>query len=130
MRVIVFSGYGASLGMICSLCLLSASAIRQYGEIVFCIIVICKDTDVFIFIIVVELFLLFLSFVKNFGKSTAGGGSTLTQQVVKNVTKDDDTTGIDGVIRKLKEWVKAYQIEEVMEKDEILADNLLPDSVQ
>ena len=37
-RVIVFSGYGASLGMICSLCLLSASAIRQYGEIVFCVI--------------------------------------------------------------------------------------------
>lgn len=61
-----------------------------------------------------------LSFVTNFGKSTAGGGSTITQQVVKNVTKDDDATGIEGVIRKLKEWVKAYQIEEVMSKDEIL----------
>lgn len=61
-----------------------------------------------------------LSFVKNWGKSTAGGGSTLTQQVVKNVTKDDDTTGLAGVIRKLKEWVKAYQIEDVMSKDQIL----------
>ena len=38
LRAVVFSGYGASLGMICSLCLLSASTIRQYGEIVFCII--------------------------------------------------------------------------------------------
>ena len=37
-RVIVFCGYGASLGMICSLCLLSDYAIRQYGELVFCII--------------------------------------------------------------------------------------------
>ena len=61
-----------------------------------------------------------LSFVTNGGKSTAGGGSTITQQVVKNVTKDDDATGIEGVIRKLKEWVKAYQIEEVMSKDQIL----------
>ena len=61
-----------------------------------------------------------LSFVTNFGKSTAGGGSTITQQVVKNVTKDDDATGVAGVVRKLKEWVKAYQIEEVMSKDQIL----------
>lgn len=61
-----------------------------------------------------------LSFVTNGGKSTAGGGSTITQQVVKNVTKDDESTGIEGVVRKLKEWVKAYQIEEVMSKDQIL----------
>ena len=61
-----------------------------------------------------------LSFVTNFGKSTAGGGSTITQQVVKNVTQDKDTRGVDGVVRKLKEWVKAYQIEEVLSKDQIL----------
>jgi len=61
-----------------------------------------------------------LSFVTNGGKSTAGGGSTITQQVVKNVTKDDEATGIEGVIRKLKEWVKAYQIEDVMSKEQIL----------
>ena len=61
-----------------------------------------------------------LSFVTNGGKSTAGGGSTITQQVVKNVTKDDDTRGIAGVMRKVKEWVKAYQIEQVMSKDQIL----------
>ena len=61
-----------------------------------------------------------LSFVTNGGKSTAGGGSTITQQVVKNVTKDDDSRGMAGVVRKLKEWVKAYQIEDVMSKDQIL----------
>ena len=58
-----------------------------------------------------------LSFVTNFGKSTAGGGSTITQQVVKNVTQDKEDSGIEGVVRKLKEWVKAYQIEDVMSKD-------------
>ena len=42
-----------------------------------------------------------LSFVTNFGKSTEGGGSTITQQVVKNVTKDKESTGIGGVVRKL-----------------------------
>jgi len=61
-----------------------------------------------------------LSFVTNGGKSTAGGGSTITQQVVKNVTKDDEARGIAGVMRKVKEWVKAYQIEQVMSKDQIL----------
>ena len=61
-----------------------------------------------------------ISFVINGGKSTAGGGSTITQQVVKNVTQDKDTRGIKGVLRKVKEWVKAYQIEEVLSKDQIL----------
>ncbi|MBQ2836452.1 MAG: transglycosylase domain-containing protein [Clostridia bacterium] len=61
-----------------------------------------------------------LSFVTNGGKSTAGGGSTITQQLVKNVTQDKASKGIEGVIRKLKEWVKAYQVEEVMSKDQIL----------
>ena len=61
-----------------------------------------------------------LSFITNLGKSTAGGGSTITQQVVKNVTQDKEDSGLEGVVRKLKEWVKAYQIEEVMSKDQIL----------
>ena len=61
-----------------------------------------------------------LSFVTHAGKSTAGGGSTITQQLVKNITKDDDTRGMAGVIRKVKEWAKAYQVEKVMSKDQIL----------
>ena len=61
-----------------------------------------------------------LSFVTHGGESTAGGGSTITQQLVKNVTKDKESKGIDGVLRKIKEWVKAYQVEEVMSKQQIL----------
>ena len=61
-----------------------------------------------------------LSFVTHGGKSTAGGGSTITQQLVKNVTKEDDSKGIAGVVRKVKEWSKACQVEKVMSKDQIL----------
>ena len=61
-----------------------------------------------------------LSFVTNGGKSTAGGGSTITQQLVKNITQEKETTGLGGITRKLKEWVRAYQIEEELSKDQIL----------
>ena len=61
-----------------------------------------------------------LSFITHGGTSTAGGGSTITQQVVKNVTKDDDSSGIKGALRKVKEWVKAYQLEDALSKDQIL----------
>ena len=61
-----------------------------------------------------------LSFITHGGESTAGGGSTITQQLVKNITQDKESTGIEGVMRKVKEWVKAYQIEKVMSKDQIL----------
>ena len=61
-----------------------------------------------------------LSFVTHGGKSTAGGGSTITQQVVKNVTQEKASSGAAGVIRKLKEWSIAYQIEKAMSKDQII----------
>lgn len=61
-----------------------------------------------------------VSFVTHGGKSTTGGGSTITQQVVKNVTQEKASSGIAGAIRKLKEWAKAYQIENVMSKDQII----------
>ena len=61
-----------------------------------------------------------LSFVTNGGKSTAGGGSTITQQLVKNITKEDDRSGVAGVMRKVKEWFRAYQVEEELSKDQIL----------
>ena len=61
-----------------------------------------------------------LSFVTHGGKSTAGGGSTITQQVVKNVTQEKASSGVAGVMRKLKEWSKAYQIEKIMSKDQII----------
>ena len=61
-----------------------------------------------------------ISFVTHGGKSTAGGGSTITQQVVKNVTQEKASSGVAGVMRKLKEWSKAYQIEKIMSKDQII----------
>lgn len=61
-----------------------------------------------------------LSFVTNGGKSTAGGGSTITQQLVKNITQEKQSTGINGITRKLKEWYRAYQIEDILTKEQIL----------
>ena len=54
------------------------------------------------------------------GGSSSFGGSTITQQLVKNITQETDDTGIAGVTRKVKEWVKAYQIENMLSKEQIL----------
>ena len=56
---------------------------------------------------------------KIFGKG-GSGGSTITQQLVKNITKDDETDGFEGIKRKVKEWAKAYQVEKMISKDQIL----------
>lgn len=60
-----------------------------------------------------------MQYVIHAGKSSFGG-STITQQLVKNITKDDERSGKEGVIRKVKEWAKAYQIERMLSKDQIL----------
>ena len=54
------------------------------------------------------------------GGESSFGGSTITQQLVKNITKDDEDTGMAGVFRKAKEISKAYQVEKLISKDEIL----------
>ena len=54
------------------------------------------------------------------GGSSSFGGSTITQQVVKNITDEKEDTGIAGVTRKVKEWAKAYQIERMLSKQQIL----------
>ncbi len=56
---------------------------------------------------------------KVFGKGNYGG-STITQQLVKNITKDDETSGIEGIFRKIKEWAKAFQVERMISKEQIL----------
>ena len=56
---------------------------------------------------------------KIFGKGSYGG-STITQQLVKNITKDDESAGMEGIFRKVKEWAKAYQVERMIAKEQIL----------
>ena len=53
-------------------------------------------------------------------KNSSYGGSTITQQLVKNITKDDERSGLAGIMRKVKEWAKAYQVERMISKDQIL----------
>ena len=48
------------------------------------------------------------------------GGSSITQQLVKNITNEKDRSGLAGITRKLKEWTKAIQIERMISKDQIL----------
>ena len=55
-----------------------------------------------------------------FKGSSSYGGSTITQQLVKNITKDDESSGLAGIFRKIKEWAKAYQVERMISKDQIL----------
>ena len=56
-----------------------------------------------------------LTYIKNEGYSSFGG-STITQQLVKNITNNRD----DSVERKIKEWILAYELEQKFSKEEIL----------
>ena len=58
------------------------------------------------------------SYIFHFGSSSYGG-STITQQLVKNLTGDST----DSIARKIKEWWKAWQLETCLSKDEILEQN-------
>lgn len=60
----------------------------------------------------------FQTILSKIGLSNSGtaGGSTLTQQVVKNTLLNRDKR----ITRKVKEWVLAYKIEGKLSKDEIL----------
>ncbi len=55
------------------------------------------------------------SYIRNLGSSSFGG-SSITQQLVKNLTGDSSSK----VTRKINEWIKAFALEAVLEKDEIL----------
>ena len=54
------------------------------------------------------------------GGSSSYGGSTITQQLVKNLTQDKEDSGVAGMVRKVKEMSKAYQVEKLISKDQIL----------
>ena len=55
------------------------------------------------------------NYVIHFGSSSFGG-STITQQLVKNLTGDNT----DSIFRKVKEWWKAWLLETSLSKEEIL----------
>ena len=55
-----------------------------------------------------------------FTGSSSYGGSTITQQLVKNITDDNESSGWAGIVRKIKEWAKAYQVERMISKEQIL----------
>lgn len=56
------------------------------------------------------------------------GGSTITQQLIKNITDEKENSGKAGVERKIKEMSRAYQVEKMITKDQILELylNLIP----
>lgn len=68
-----------------------------------------------------------MSFATHKGESNYGG-STITQQVVKNLTDEREDSGIEGALRKIKEIVRAHQAEDYLSKDQILELylNLIP----
>lgn len=55
------------------------------------------------------------TYITHFGKSSFGG-STITQQLVKNLMDDDD----DSIARKIREWSRAYKVEQMLSKSQIL----------
>ena len=54
------------------------------------------------------------------GKSSAGGGSTITQQLAKMLFTEKPSSGVGRIMQKLKEWVIAAQLERCYTKNEIL----------
>ena len=61
-----------------------------------------------------------VSWIINRGNSTRGGGSTITQQLVKNLMQDDDNQGAAGAERKIREISRAYQVSKILSKQQIL----------
>lgn len=54
-------------------------------------------------------------------QSNSGGGSTITQQLAKNLFPRENISGLKIVIRKIKEWIIAVKLEKNYTKDEIQA---------
>lgn len=61
-----------------------------------------------------------MSYILNSGSSDVGGGSTITQQLVKNLMDDKADSGVAGVERKIREMARAYQLEKVLTKEQVL----------
>ncbi len=55
---------------------------------------------------------------------TRQGGSTITQQLIKNATGENETHGLAGIKRKVEEIFRAISLEKKFYKDEILENYL------
>ena len=68
-----------------------------------------------------------LTFLSHSGESSYGG-STITQQTIKNLKDEREDSGIAGILRKIKEICRAYEAENILSKDQILELylNLIP----
>lgn len=64
------------------------------------------------------------SFVTHAGNSSFGG-STITQQLVKITMKDDEQSGIAGIQRKIREWSRAIQVEEMLNDKNLILERYL-----
>ncbi|WP_295129672.1 transglycosylase domain-containing protein [Ruminococcus sp.] len=60
------------------------------------------------------------------------GGSTITQQTIKNLTGDNATDGVQGIERKIREVFRAINVEKTYTKDDILQSylNVIPCGTQ
>ena len=54
------------------------------------------------------------------GKKSAGGASTITQQLAKMLFTERPSTGVERVTQKLKEWIISAQLERRYTKEEII----------
>lgn len=60
-----------------------------------------------------------VTYIFNKGSSSFGG-STITQQLIKNITNEKEDEGKAGIQRKIREMSRAYQIEKIISKSQIL----------
>ena len=56
-----------------------------------------------------------------FSAGTSGGGSTITQQLAKNLFHERPDSKAQRVIQKIQEWIIAVQLERRYTKEEIMA---------
>ncbi len=56
-----------------------------------------------------------------FRAGTAGGGSTITQQLAKNLFHERPDSKLERVIQKIQEWIIAVELERRYTKEEIMA---------
>ncbi|MGI5888353.1 MAG: transglycosylase domain-containing protein, partial [Oscillospiraceae bacterium] len=52
--------------------------------------------------------------------STKQGGSTIYQQLIKNITGDDETSGLAGILRKITEIYRALVMNKRFSKEQVL----------